>query len=66
MIALIGSGLPYLLAGEAGGLYLAVGCVSIALGLGFTYAADTLRWILRAAPRPLAPREAQAQAGVAA
>ena len=52
VIALIGAALPLLLEGQANGLYIAVGCMAIALGIGFYNAATTLREILRAAPKP--------------
>ncbi|MFK7941422.1 MAG: hypothetical protein AB8B85_00670 [Paracoccaceae bacterium] len=62
VIALVGAALSALMEGRGDGLYLAVGCVAIALGVGFTYAAGTLRGILQAAPRSMAPRDALAQA----
>jgi hypothetical protein len=52
VIALIGAALPLLIEGRANGLYIAIGCVAIALGVGFYNAATTLREILRSAPRP--------------
>ena len=51
-IALIGASLPMLAEGRASGLYLALGFLSLALGLGFSTAAIRLRDILNAAPRP--------------
>ncbi len=51
IIGLIGAALPLLLEGRANGLYIALGCVAIALGIGFYNAATTLREILRSAPR---------------
>lgn len=54
VIALIGSALPLLANGALGGLYVAVGCVAIALGSGFYFAAARLRDILAAARANLA------------
>ena len=51
-IAIIGAFLPILISGAANGLYLALGFLSLALGLGFSTAALRLRDILHAAPRP--------------
>ncbi len=51
-IALIGAFLPLLAEGRASGLYLALGFLSLALGLGFSNAAIRLRDILNAAPTP--------------
>lgn len=50
-IALIGAFLPLLTEGRASGLYLALGFLSLSLGLGFSHAAVRLRDILNAAPR---------------
>lgn len=52
IISLGGALLPQLIEGRGDGLYLAIGCVAIALGVGFAQAAGTLRQILRDAPRP--------------
>lgn len=52
IIALGAAFLPLLMSGRSDGLYLAIGLVSIVLGIGFSQAADTLRNILKAAPRP--------------
>lgn len=49
LIALIGAALPYLLGGGKSGLYLTLGMVAIALGIGFYNAATTLRDILKSA-----------------
>ena len=54
-IALIGAFLPLLVEGRASGLYLALGFLSLALGLGFSSAAVRLRDILNAAPKLPAP-----------
>lgn len=56
-IAIIGAFLPVLVAGEVNGLYLALGFLALALGLGFSTAAVRLRDILNAAPRPPVPAE---------
>ncbi|MEO0960468.1 MAG: hypothetical protein AAFY66_18775 [Pseudomonadota bacterium] len=48
VITLIGAALPVLSAGAATGLYIAIGLAFVALGLGFQYAAVTLRDILNA------------------
>ncbi|MEM9138545.1 MAG: hypothetical protein AAGB15_01820 [Pseudomonadota bacterium] len=61
IIALIGAALPFLMTGQVNGLYLALGMVSIALGIGFYNAATTLRDLLRAArpmPDPLPATDA--------
>ncbi|MEL7468394.1 MAG: hypothetical protein AAFN27_08060 [Pseudomonadota bacterium] len=57
-VAIIGAFLPLLAEGRASGLYLALGFLSLALGLGFSGAAIRLRDILNAAPRPPAPEAA--------
>lgn len=44
--------LPVLASGHATGLYIALGLVAIALGIGFYNAAAVLRDALKAAPRP--------------
>ncbi|MEM9063174.1 MAG: hypothetical protein AAGD13_22160 [Pseudomonadota bacterium] len=62
-IAIIGAFLPLLAEGRASGLYLALGFLSLALGLGFSGAAIRLRDILNAAPRPQAPEAAGIPAG---
>lgn len=49
VVALIGAALPVLRAGEASGLYMALGFAFIALGIGFFLAATNLRDILAAA-----------------
>lgn len=49
VIALIGAALPYLASARGDGLYLATGCLAIALGIGFYNAASTLRDLLAAA-----------------
>ena len=54
-IAIIGAFLPLLVEGRASGLYLALGFLALALGLGFSTAAVRLRDILNAAPQPTAP-----------
>ena len=51
-IALIGAFLPLLTEGRASGLYLALGFLSLALGLGFSNAAVRLRDILNSASKP--------------
>ncbi|MEL6575757.1 MAG: hypothetical protein AAFQ81_07690 [Pseudomonadota bacterium] len=52
VITLIGAALPVLSAGAATGLFVAIGLAFIALGLGFQYAAVTLRDILNGASAP--------------
>lgn len=47
VIALIGAALPYVLQGGKSGLYLTLGLVAVALGIGFYNAATTLRDILK-------------------
>ena len=49
---LIGAFLLLLTEGRASGLYLALGFLSLALGLGFSNAAVRLRDILNSAPKP--------------
>lgn len=59
-IAIIGAFLPILLEGQVNGLYLALGFLSLALGLGFSNAAVRLRDILNAAPavpEPVGPEQ---------
>lgn len=58
-IALIGAFLPLLAEGRASGLYLALGFLSLALGLGFSNAAVRLRDILNAAPKLPEPVNAE-------
>lgn len=55
VIAIIGAFLPMLMDGAANGLYLALGFLCLALGLGFSTAALRLRDILNAAPRAPVP-----------
>ncbi|MEM7499693.1 MAG: hypothetical protein AAF371_17105 [Pseudomonadota bacterium] len=55
VIVLIGAALPLLAQGAATGLYIAIGLAFVALGLGFQYAAVTLRDILATAVRAPAP-----------
>ncbi|MEM0988417.1 MAG: hypothetical protein AAGK00_06010 [Pseudomonadota bacterium] len=67
MIALIGAALPLLLEGPGSGLYLAIGGIAIALGIGFYTAAGILRDILASAPRPaVGPGPVNAPEAVAA
>ena len=52
VVLLIASTLPVLMQGEIMGLYVALGLVGIALGIGFYSAASALRDLLKTAPRP--------------
>lgn len=52
VIALIGAFLPMLMRGDANGLYLAIGLVSLALGIGFYNAAQILRDLISSARTP--------------
>ncbi len=55
VILLIAASLPVLMQGQVMGLYVALGLVGIALGIGFYNAASALRDILKTAPRPDSP-----------
>lgn len=54
VILIAASMLPLLALGRATGLYIALGLVGIALGIGFYNAAGMLRDALQAAPKPAA------------
>lgn len=51
VIAIVGASLPLLVESGMTGLYVAIGCVCIALGVGFTAASRVLRDITQAAMR---------------
>ena len=55
VILLIAATLPVLMQGLVMGLYVALGLVGIALGIGFYNAAGALRDILDTAPKPVSP-----------
>lgn len=63
-IAIIGAFLPMLMEGQVNGLYLALGFVSLALGLGFSNAAIRLRDILNALPTTTETATAELQASL--